>query len=143
MIITFDPGADDFEAVRRVEVNLPHSSPTLNIRINIVKTGSAPNQWGVSNFNITLLLCDISCDSCNGSTENSCLTCKKGFKRINETKEASGCEQDCSQFQNCASCTALECFICKKDFFLSITDYFCYRSCPLGSYSLSNSSSFY
>ena len=113
-----------------------HGDSTLLLEIKIFGDNSKPNYWGISDFNITLLTCHESCQTCADSLDDGCLTCPLGFRKQTTSLPMSKCVKDCMMFPDCDECDLSRCLKCKIGYFIDKQNNgMCYRSCPLGFFS--------
>ena len=123
-----------------------HSSPTLNFSISCdTAADSIGESWGFRDIEINSFLCHDSCSSCNGTTENQCLSCNSslgyyfynnscislcpsGFYGNNDSSICEICDILCKE---CFGPSSYDCLSCQS---FNLYQNACIEQCPNNTY---------
>ncbi|KAL4495999.1 hypothetical protein ABPG72_015421 [Tetrahymena utriculariae] len=134
--------------------NITHSSSSLTVTLQSLTDEPISNEgYGFKNFYLYADTCHDSCLTCNGPTENQCLTCplnstpsgnkctcNSGYSAQSNSciqtcqtgyvKDSTGklCVQDFCSTSTCNTCLSGLCTSCKSGFYL--LNGYCVSSCP-------------
>lgn len=125
-----------------------HDKYYLDLRyLNCV--ASCPDETWKSSIDLKCVVCDVSCKTCSGSSDNNCLSCPEkkyltegkcvavcldGFFSDNNLKKCTVCHSSC---KTCLGSSLSDCSLCfSNTYFLKINEELnigsCYIECPVG-----------